>query len=121
MQVLAWMWCIMSMYMGSIVVFGVSAIAHVSLLGAVVLTVATFETAKRNPTAFNLNFGYRPVSRTRQYMWILMVKKLHLMTMIQVENTNRIVQGGHWQGVSVSKRLRFLIHQTLCRCSAATV
>lgn len=71
MQVLAWMWCIaFSMYMGSIVVFGVSAIAHALLLGAVVLTVATFETAKRNPSAFNLKPGYHSVSRTRQYMWI---------------------------------------------------
>ena len=71
MQVLAWMWCIaFSMYMGSIVVFGISAIAHALLLGAIVLTVGAFETAKRNPNAFNLKPGYHSVSRTRQYMWI---------------------------------------------------
>ena len=71
MQVLAWMWCIaFSMYMGSILVFGISAIAHAMLLGAIVLTVGAFETAKRNPNAFNLKPGYHSVSRTRQYMWI---------------------------------------------------
>jgi uncharacterized membrane protein len=53
MQVLAWMWCIVfAMLVGSWTVFGISAIAHVMLLGAVAITVGTFETAKRKPTAF---------------------------------------------------------------------
>ena len=54
MQVLAWMWCIVfSMYKkSSMWVFGMTAIAHVFLIGAIVLTVATFETAKRKPTFF---------------------------------------------------------------------
>ena len=53
MQVLAWMWCIVfSMYFGSMWVFGITAIAHVFILSAIVLTVATFETAKRKPTFF---------------------------------------------------------------------
>ena len=53
MQVLAWMWCIIfSMYFGSMWVFGITAIAHVFLISAVVLTVATFETAKRKPSVF---------------------------------------------------------------------
>ena len=53
MQVLAWMWCIVfSMYFGSMWVFGITAIAHVFIICAIVLTVATFETAKRKPTFF---------------------------------------------------------------------
>ena len=47
MQVLAWVWCIIfSMWMGSIVVFGISAIAHALLIAGV------FETAKRKPQYF---------------------------------------------------------------------
>ena len=53
MQVLAWMWCIIfSMYFGSMWVFGITAVAHIFLISAVVLTVATFETAKRKPSVF---------------------------------------------------------------------
>lgn len=71
MQVLAWMWCIVfGLMVGSWTVFGVSAIGHVLLLGAIAVTVGTFETAKRNPSAFNLRPGYHSVSRTRQSMWI---------------------------------------------------
>ena len=74
MQVLAWMWCIVfSMYMGSIFVMGVTMIAHVLFLAAIVITVATFETAKNNPNAFKLRLehktnGYHTPSRTR-YMY----------------------------------------------------
>ena len=40
MQVLAWMWCIVfSMYFGSMWVFGITAIAHVFILCAIVITV----------------------------------------------------------------------------------
>ena len=53
MQMLAWMWCIVfSMWMGSIVVFGVSAIVHTILLAGVFITVGVFETAKRHPGHF---------------------------------------------------------------------
>ena len=53
MQMLAWMWCIVfSMWMGSIVVFGVSAIVHAILLAGVFITVGVFETAKRQPVHF---------------------------------------------------------------------
>ena len=57
MQVLAWMWCIVfgiivgSMYMG---VF--SMVLHTLLLGAIAITVGTFETAKRKPQFFG-GFG----------------------------------------------------------------
>ena len=71
MQVLAWMWCIaFAIIVGSWTAFGVSAIIHVVLLGAICVTVATFETAKRKPTMFDLRPGYHSVSRTRQTMWI---------------------------------------------------
>ena len=53
MQILAWMWCIIfSMWMGSIVVFGVSAIAHALLIAGVFITAGVFETAKRRPQYF---------------------------------------------------------------------
>ena len=53
MQMLAWMWCIVfSMWMGSIAVFGVSAIVHTILLAGVFITVGVFETAKRHPGHF---------------------------------------------------------------------
>lgn len=69
LQVLAWMWCIVFAFIvGDLFVFGVSAVAHILLLGAITVTVATFETAKRRPQTFNFNF-HTP-SRTRGYMWV---------------------------------------------------
>ena len=54
LQVLAWMWCIVfAFYLGSIVAFGVSAVAHAILLAAIVITVGTFETARNNPGFFS--------------------------------------------------------------------
>ena len=53
MQILAWMWCIIfSMWMGSIVVFGISAIAHALLIAGVFITAGVFETAKRRQQYF---------------------------------------------------------------------
>ena len=53
MQILAWMWCIVfSMWMGSIYVFGVSAIVHAILLAGIFITVGVFETARRKPQYF---------------------------------------------------------------------
>ena len=53
MQMLAWMWCIVfSMWMGSIVVFGVSATIHAILLAGIFVTVGVFETAKRHPVHY---------------------------------------------------------------------
>ena len=69
MQVLAWMWCIVfSFYVGSITVFGISAVAHVLIIGALFVTVGTFATANRNPNA--LIEGYHTMSRARKYMWV---------------------------------------------------
>ena len=53
MQILAWMWCIIfSMWMGSIVVFGISAVAHALLIAGVFITAIVFETARRKPQYF---------------------------------------------------------------------
>ena len=69
LQVLAWMWCIVfSMYVGSFWIMGVSMIAHAVVLAAIVITVATFETARRNPTFFN-DFPTSTPSRARA-IWI---------------------------------------------------
>tara|TARA_Y100000992_G_C21215253_1_gene467551 strand:- start:292 stop:633 length:342 start_codon:yes stop_codon:yes gene_type:complete len=60
MQVLAWMWCVMfSMYFGSMWVFGFTAIAHVFILAAIVITVATFKVAD------NTDWKFRTPSRAR--------------------------------------------------------
>jgi hypothetical protein len=69
MQVLAWMWCIVfSFYVGSITIFGYTAIAHALLIGAVFATVGTFKVAGSNPNI--LVSGYHTMSRARKYMWI---------------------------------------------------
>ena len=53
MQVLAWMWCIIfSMSIGSMTVFGISAVAHALLIAGVVATVATFKVAQYRPNSF---------------------------------------------------------------------
>ena len=53
MQILAWMWCIIfGMSVGSITVFGISAIAHALLIAGVFITAGVFETAKRKPQYF---------------------------------------------------------------------
>ena len=68
LQILAWMWATtFALWMGSIYAFGISTIAHLVIIAAIVVTVGTFETAKRRPTFFLRN-GYHTPSRTR-YMW----------------------------------------------------
>ena len=53
MQMLAWMWCIIfSMWMGSILIFGISAAIHAILIAGVFITAATFETARKKPSYF---------------------------------------------------------------------
>jgi hypothetical protein len=57
MQVLAWMWVIVfTVVTGTWAWVGVNIIVHTLLLGAIVITVATFETAKRKPEFFG-GFG----------------------------------------------------------------
>ena len=66
MQVLAWMWCIaFSSYFSSMWIFGVTAIAHIIILAAIAVTVATFETARRKPDFFLRNDVYHTTSRSR--------------------------------------------------------
>ena len=66
MQVLAWMWCIaFSSYFSSMWIFRVTAIAHIIILAAIAVTVATFETARRKPDFFLRNDGYHTTSRSR--------------------------------------------------------
>ena len=65
LQALAWMWCIaFSLTIGDLMFFGTSVIAHAALIIAIVITVATFETAKRRPTFFN-DFPTSTPSRAR--------------------------------------------------------
>ena len=53
MQILAWMWCIIfSMWVGSVVAFGISALAHALLIAGIFVTAGVFETAKRRPQYF---------------------------------------------------------------------
>jgi len=42
-------------------------ILHTFLLGAIAVTVAIFQTAKRKPTAFNFLNGYNSHGRARTY------------------------------------------------------
>jgi len=53
MQILAWMWCIIfGISVGSVTVFGISAVAHALLIAGVFITAGVFETAKRKPQYF---------------------------------------------------------------------
>jgi len=69
MQVLAFMWSIVFglMIVESVFAFGISAIAHTTLLAAIIVTVTTFDIAENSPYSF-LN-GYHSVNRTRNYIW----------------------------------------------------
>ena len=57
MQILAWMWCIVFAIIAGSMWLGVfSMMLHTLILGAIAITVATFETAKRRPQYFG-GFG----------------------------------------------------------------
>ena len=65
LQILAWMWATtFALWMGSIYAFGISTLAHLFIIAAIVVTVGTFETAKRRPTFF-IKDGYHTPSRSR--------------------------------------------------------
>lgn len=52
MQLLAWMWSVVfSISIGSYVVFGITAAAHLAILGALFMTLAVFEKAQSKTTA----------------------------------------------------------------------
>ena len=70
MQVLAFMWsAVFAITIAdSIMAFGISAIAHVLLVAAVVITVATFKVAEHNPSMFTWRKdGYHSHGRGRMY------------------------------------------------------
>ena len=57
LQCLAWTWATsFSFAYGSMWIWGFSMFMHCCIIAAVVITVATFETAKRSPQFFD-NFG----------------------------------------------------------------
>ena len=69
LQVLAWMWCVVfSLYIGSFWFMGASMLGHAVLLAAIVVTVGTFETAKRKPDFF-VRFPTSTPSRPRS-IWV---------------------------------------------------
>ena len=69
LQTLAWMWCItFSIMIGDLFFFGYTLVAHTVLIVAVVITVSTFETARRSPTSFNFVKKYHTPSRSR-HQW----------------------------------------------------
>ena len=54
MQILAWMWAIIfSFWMGSLWIFGFTAVAHAVIIAGIAITVTTFEVAKRKPNAYS--------------------------------------------------------------------
>ena len=68
MQILTWMWCIVfGIIVGSMYAGVFSMVLHTLLLGAIAVTVATFETAKRKPSTFNFMNGYSSYGRGRTY------------------------------------------------------
>ena len=69
MQVLAFMWSAVFAILiaDSVFAFGVSAIAHVVFVAAVVVTIGTFKVAERSPTSFNFLSGYHSLGRNRNY------------------------------------------------------
>lgn len=55
MQLLAWMWCIIfSMWMGSVYIFGVTAIAHAIIIAGIFITAAVFYNARVSPSLFGV-------------------------------------------------------------------
>ena len=70
MQILAFMWsAVFALYIAdSITAFGISAIAHMAFIVAIVLTVGTFEVAEASPNSFNFIKGYHSYGRGRGYV-----------------------------------------------------
>lgn len=49
MQILAWMWSVIfSISIGSYIVFGITAVAHVLVIGAIFITLIVFQAADRD-------------------------------------------------------------------------
>jgi len=69
MQVLAFMWSSVFaiLIVNNMTAFMYSAIGHVILVSAIVITVATFKVAETNPGAFKFRKGYHSHGRNRSY------------------------------------------------------
>ena len=70
MQILAFMWAAVFAIMiaDSVMAFGISALAHMLLVAAVVITVGTFKVAEYKPTLFEFRKdGYHSHGRSRGY------------------------------------------------------
>ena len=66
LQILAWTWASsFALAYGSMWIWGFSVVAHLCIIAAIVVTVATFETARRKPDFFLRNDGYHTTSRSR--------------------------------------------------------
>ena len=70
MQILAFMWsAVFALYIAdSITAFGISAIAHMAFIVAVVVTVGTFKVAESAPNSFDFIKGYHSYGRGRGYV-----------------------------------------------------
>ena len=70
MQILAFMWSTIFaiMILDSIYAFMYSAIGHVIFVTGIVVTVATFKQAERNPQSFNWMNGYHSHGRGRNFV-----------------------------------------------------
>ena len=68
MQVLAFMWALVfSLFVAqNTFLFGVSALGHVAVIAAIVITVGTFKVAEKRPYMFGT---YHSVGRQRGYTW----------------------------------------------------
>jgi hypothetical protein len=68
------MWCIVFAFLvGSWTVFGISAVAHLLFIAAIVITVGTFTTARAAPHSFNFMKGwgsYHSLGRSRNAIWV---------------------------------------------------
>ena len=70
-QLLAWMWCIcFSLYFGSFVVFGFTAVSHIILIIAIVVTVAVFKNEeKRKYYHHDGTFKYEETAGKYEDIW----------------------------------------------------
>ena len=70
-QLLAWMWCIcFSLYFGSFVVFGFTAVDHIILIIAIVVTVAVFKNEeKRKYYHHDGTFKYEETAGKYEDIW----------------------------------------------------
>jgi len=70
-QLLAWMWCIcFSLYFGSFIVFGFTAVAHIILIIAIVVTVGVFKASeKRKYYHHDGTFKYEETAGKYEDIW----------------------------------------------------